>query len=131
MPDASVPSEYFDSGDIGRQTAHSDKHFYKYHLENSTRMVLDTFVNLLPEWKRSAVQMCVMSRMTYEEAAKEISKLRGKPTDKKTVWRWARSGLEDLKKWLIKSPWVGDMTNKKIPVESIQKKKPINLPWEK
>ena len=125
-----IPPEYFESGEIGRQTAQGDDYFSSKENENSTRMVLDTFVNLLPEWKRSAVQMCIMSNMTYEEAAYEISGLRGKRTDKKTVWRWAKSGVEDMRKWLVKSPWVGHMTNKKIPVESIDTNKPVALPWE-
>ena len=124
-----VPPVYFESGEIGRQTAQNDGYFVSPMAEDSTRIVMDKFVSLLPEWKRSAVQMCVMANMTYEEAAEEISILRGKKTDKKTVWRWARAGTEELKKWLIKSPWVAHVTNKKIPVESLDKKIPIGLPW--
>lgn len=129
-PDAIIPPEYFDSGEIGRQTSSGDNYFTSKRHEDSTRMVLDTFVKNLPEWKKSAVQMCVMSNMTYEQAAEHISELRGKRTDKKTVWRWARSGLEDLKVWLVKSPWVFYMTNSKIPVQRFDTKKPIQPPWK-
>jgi DNA-directed RNA polymerase specialized sigma24 family protein len=129
-PDAVIPPDYFDSGEIGRQTASGDSYFSSDY-EESTRMVLDNFVKHLPEWKRSAVQMCVMSNMTYEEAAKEISALRGKRTDKKTVWRWAKSGVQDLKTWLSKSFWVSHITQGKIPVAALEETKPINLPWEK
>jgi DNA-directed RNA polymerase specialized sigma24 family protein len=129
-PDAIIPPDYFDNGEIGKQTASADSYF-AWNYEESTRMVLDNFVKHLPEWKRSAVQMCVMSNMTYEQAAEEISNLRGKKTDKKTVWRWARSGVEDLKTWLSKSFWVSHITQGKIPVASLEKTKPINLPWEK
>jgi len=125
-----IPPEYFESGEIGRQTAVGDDYFSSKESESSTRMVLDTFVNLLPEWKRSAVQMCIMSNMTYEQAAEEISVLRGKTTDKKTVWRWAKAGVDDLKLWLIKSPWVAHVTNRKIPVESLDRKTKTSLPWE-
>lgn len=128
-PDAIIPPDYFDSGDIGRQTSSDDDYFGK-DIEDSTRMVLDNFVQHLPEWKRSAVQMCIMSRMTYEQAAQEISVLRGKKTDKKTVWRWAQEGVEELKTWLTKSFWVSHITNGKIPVESLEESRPINLPWE-
>jgi hypothetical protein len=128
---ALVPPEYFESGNIGGQTAKRDVYFSTPNAEDSTRIVMDNFVNLLPEWKRSAVQMCIMANMTYEKAAEEISMLRGKQTDKKTVWRWARAGVEDLKVWLMKSPWVGAMTNDKIPVDAIDDKKPVSLPWRR
>lgn len=130
-PDAIIPPDYFDSGEIGRQTSSGDSYFTSSEREDSTRMVLDTFVKNLPEWKRSAVQMCIMSNMTYEQAAEHISSLRGKKTDKKTVWRWARAGVEDLKAWLVKSPWVSPMTNSKIPVQRLDVDRPIELPWER
>lgn len=126
---AIVPPEYFESGEIGRQTARQDNYFTSAEAEESTRMVIDNFVNQLPEWKRSAVQMCIMANLTYEEAAEEISVLRGKKTDKKTVWRWAKAGVEDMKKWLVKSPWVAAMTNDKIPVQKIDSRKPVVIPW--
>ena len=124
-----VSPDYFENGEIGRQTATRDDYFSSPDAEEASRMVIDNFVNQLPEWKRTAVQMCIMANLTYEEAAEEISILRGKKTDKKTVWRWARAGVEDMKGWLVKSPWVASMTNNKIPVERINKSKPIDLPW--
>jgi DNA-directed RNA polymerase specialized sigma24 family protein len=129
-PDAVIPPDYFDSGEIGKQTASGDDYFSTDY-EEAVRMVLDNFVQHLPEWKRTAVLMCVMSGITYEEAAKEISTLRGVKTDKKTVWRWARAGVEDLKTWLTKSFWVSHITNGKIPVAALEHTKPISLPWEK
>jgi len=91
---------------------------------------MDDFVTLLPEYKKSAVEMCVMANMTYEQAAQKISEHRGINTDKKTVWRWARQGVEEVKTWLMASPWVGALTNGKIPVEYLDKTSSINLPWE-
>lgn len=127
---AIIPPDYFDSGEIGKQTA-SDDDYFSSDYEESVRMVLDNFVQSLPEWKRTSVLMCVMSNITYEQAAKEISAMRGVKTDKKTVWRWAKAGLEDLKEWLSKSFWVSHITNGKIPIEILESSKPINLPWEK
>jgi hypothetical protein len=124
-----VDPAFFDSGEIGAKTGTYDSHFLN-DTEDSVRMVLDSFVSQLEEYKKSAVEMCVMSKMTYEEAAEHISVARGIETDKKTVWRWARAGLEDLRSWLMDSPWVSPLTNGKIPVESLDKMIDILLPWE-
>lgn len=120
--------EYFSSGNIARQAATHDKYF-KEEIEPAVRVVLDEFVSLLPEWSRTAVQMCVMSGITYEEAAKHISIMRGITTHKKTVWRWARKGVEELRAWLTVAPWVGTMTDGKIPVDELDEAEPIHLPW--
>lgn len=122
-----VPPEYFDSGEIGRQTASEDKEVRGN--DDVTRVIIDDFLQFVPEWKRSAVQMTVMSKWTYEQAAEKISELRGVPTDKKTVWRWAQQGLEIVKKYLISSPWVGAITDGKIPVEYLDERQEVYLPW--
>jgi hypothetical protein len=124
-----VSPEAFGSGEIGRQTAVTDEYF-KQNPEPSVRMILSHFIQYVPEYKKSAVEMCVMSQMTYEAAAETVSIMRGVHTDKKTVWRWAKAGLEDIKKMLINSPWVNAATNGKIPVELLDPAIPIDLPWE-
>jgi len=126
---SSVSPDAFGSGEIGRQTANEDNYFAS-GVEDVVRMVLDNFIKQLPPLQKAAVEMCIMSKMTYEEAAKEISLIRGVDTDKKTVWRWARSALEDLRQWLIDSPWVAAVTQGKIPVELLDAAIPIDLPWE-
>lgn len=125
----SLDPNLFESGSIGLQTAERDVHF-DTDTEPTVRMVLDVFVSLLPENHRSAVEMCIMSRLTYEEAAERISIDRGIQTDKKTVWRWAKAGAEQLRRWLIDSPWVGPLTNGKIPVDILSDALPLDLPWE-
>jgi DNA-directed RNA polymerase specialized sigma24 family protein len=122
-----VPPEYFESGEIGRQTSVEDEEVRKG--DDVVRVIIDDFLQFVPEWKRSAVQMTVMSKWTYEEAAQKISELRGVPTDKKTVWRWAQQGLEIVKKYLIASPWVGAITDGKIPVEYLDERQEVYLPW--
>jgi hypothetical protein len=126
---AYVSPDAFSSGEIGRQTAIEDEYF-KENPEPSVRMILAHFIQYVDEYKRVAVEMCVMSRITYEAAAETISVMRGVPTDKKTVWRWAKAGLEDIKAMLIRSPWVNAATNGKIPVEFLDPEIPIDLPWE-
>ena len=124
-----VSPDAFGSGEIGRQTATHDEYF-KQNPEPSVRMILSHFIEYVPEYKRSAVEMCVMSQITYEAAAETISLMRGTKTDKKTVWRWAKAGLEDIKAMLLRSPWVNAATNGKIPVEFLDPEIPIDLPWE-
>ena len=124
-----VDPTFFDSGDLGLLTGDTDEHFTN-DIESSIRIVLDAFVSNLPEYHKSAVEMCVMSNITYEAAAETISILRGVQTDKKTVWRWARAGVEQVKEWLMQSPWVGPVTDGKIPVEYLDRIKEVSLPWE-
>ena len=124
-----VDPQYFESGQIGSKTAKPDEYFAEDY-ESSERIVLDNFVAFLPEYRKSAVEMCIMGQYTFEEAAREISIRRGVETDKKTVWRWAQAGLEDLKRWLMDSPWVNAATAGKIPVELLDASMPVQLPWE-
>ena len=124
---ASVPPEFFDSGSIGAQSASYDEK--EKDSDDVVRVIIDDFIQFVPEWRRSALQMTVMAKLTYEEAAEKISELRGVRTDKKTVWRWAQEGAEIVKEYLMASPWVGAMTNGKIPVEYLDDSKEIYLPW--
>jgi hypothetical protein len=120
----------FDSGAVGQATGEEDSYFSSSP-EDVVRMVLDNFIKELPPLKRAAVEMCVMSQMTYEEAAEHLTMIRGVKTDKKTVWRWAQSGLEDVKSWLMESPWVAAITEGKIPIDLLDASLPIDLaPWE-
>jgi hypothetical protein len=125
----SLDPNLFDSGEIGGKTGSRDIYF-ENEAETTLRMVLDSFVSLLPENHKAAVEMCIMSNMTYEEAAKEISLTRGIDTDKKTVWRWAKAGAAQIGQWLSESPWVSPLTDNKIPIGSLEKSLPLNLPWE-
>jgi DNA-directed RNA polymerase specialized sigma24 family protein len=123
-----VDPEYFASGNIAKQTATEDTYFLK-EIEPAVRTVVDEFLQLVPEWKRSAVQMCIMANMTYADAAEKISLMRGKRTHKKTVWRWAQQGLVELREFFEVAPWVSTMTDGKIPVEQQEKQEPVVLPW--
>jgi hypothetical protein len=125
----SLDPSLFESGLIGLKTADYDEHFGN-DIEATIRMVLDVFVSLLPDNQRNAVQMCIMANLTYEEAAERISLQRGKRTDKKTVWRWARAGAEQLRLWLSDSSWVAPLTDNKIPVDRLRNSLPFDLPWE-
>jgi len=119
----------FDSGAVGQATGETDEYFSSSS-EDVVRMVMDNFIKQLPPLKKAAVEMCVMSQMTYEEAAKHLTTMRGVKTDKKTVWRWAQSGVKDLRKWLIESHWVAAITEGRIPVDMLNASIPVDLPWE-
>jgi DNA-directed RNA polymerase specialized sigma24 family protein len=96
--------EAFDSGDIGGQTATYDRYFYE-EKDPTLRIVISHFVNRLPEPQKSAVEMCIMAGMTYEEAATHISVQRGIVTHKKTVWRWAKQGVTMLGNMFKSAGW--------------------------
>jgi DNA-directed RNA polymerase specialized sigma24 family protein len=125
-----VDPALFESGAVGQATGETDSYFSSSP-EDVVRMVMDNFIKQLPPLKRAAVEMCVMSQMTYEEAAEHLSLMRGVKTDKKTVWRWAQAGLEDIKRWLIDSPWVAAITEGRIPVDMLDASISVGLPpWE-
>lgn len=109
-----VSPELFESGNIGASTGVSDVYFDTSPEEDVTKIVVATLVEKLPEWQRSAVEMTIMYKMTYEDAAEHISLMRGKKTDKKTVWKWSRKGLRQLEEWLTQ-PWVHNITGGKVP----------------
>jgi len=125
-----VPPDLLESGGIGALSANDGESFTRESVDDVVRLVVEKFVDQLPEWQRSAVQMTVMSQYTYEEAAEVISGLRGVPTDKKTVWRWARKGIQSIKEWLAVSPWVGAIPHHKIPVSFIDFSTPVFLDEE-
>ena len=111
-----ISPDLFESGDIARSTGVEDEYF-KEEGEEAVRMVLHVFMDMLPKWEREAIEMTIMKRYTYEEAAKHISLARGKRTDKKTVWKWTRVGMERLRGWLAQAEWASHMTGMKIPME--------------
>lgn len=98
--------EYLESGSIGLSTSTYDRYF-SAQTEDTIRIVIDNFIRYVPEPQRTAMEMCVMKRMTYKEAAEYFTVQRGKNTDPKTVWRWARQGVETMKRMLSKAAWAG------------------------
>lgn len=108
---AIVSPDYFASGEIGAQTADYDKYFTTGE-EPTLRIMFDHFVAKLPEPQKSAVQMCIMSRLTYEQAAEHFTVERGINTDRKTVWRWAQQGVEMLARMLKAAGWAAAMSPK-------------------
>ena len=98
--------EYLESGTIGLSTAVYDEYFTE-RPEPTLRIVLDTFLQHVPEPQKTALEMCVMKRVTYKEAAEYFTTLRGKPTDPKTVWRWAQQGVQMMGVMLSNTPWAG------------------------
>lgn len=109
-----ISPELFESGGIGASTANKDYYFDNRPKEEVLKIVISTLVDSLPEWEKSSVEMTIMSKMTYEQAAQEISILRGKKTDRKTVWKWARRGMKMLEEQL-QQPWVHNITGGRVP----------------
>jgi DNA-directed RNA polymerase specialized sigma24 family protein len=92
------------SGDIGRQTAVEDFYF-NGEVEPTLRIVVHHFLERLEDPQKSAVEMCIMKRMTYKEAAEWFTQERRKNTDPKTVWRWAQQGVAQLGKMFENAQW--------------------------
>lgn len=93
-----------ESGQIGSQTATEDRYF-DGGVEPTLRIVVQNFVARLDEPQRTAVEMCIMKRVTYKEAAEWFTLERGKTTDPKTVWRWAQQGLAKLAIMFDNAKW--------------------------
>jgi DNA-directed RNA polymerase specialized sigma24 family protein len=110
-PAVHVDPDWFNDGQIGVQTATTDHYFIRSD-ERTMAIVADYFVSQLEEPIRSAVEMCIMQNLSYEEAAQAISLTRGKNTDRKTVWRWARKGVEELQKMFSAAQWAGAISEK-------------------
>ena len=100
--------DYLESGPIGLSAATHDRYFTE-RPEPTLRIVFDRFVEHVPEPQRTAMEMCIMKRMTYKEAAEYFTVERGKKTDPKTVWRWAQQGVQIVGKMLSRTPWAGAM----------------------
>lgn len=106
-----ISPDAFGTGDIGAQTATEDKYFDD-DKEPTLRIIMDNFVSRLPQPQKSAVEMCIMAGMTYQEAADHISVQRGIMTHKKTVWRWAKQGVNMLGEMFRSAGWAGAISPK-------------------
>ena len=98
--------DFLESGAIGLSAATYDQYFTE-RPETTLRIVLDQFVAHVPEPQKTAMEMCVMKRMTYKEAAEYFTQQRGKNTDPKTVWRWAKQGVGIMRGMLARTQWAG------------------------
>jgi len=94
-----------DSGSIGSQTAGEDTYFTG-GVEPTLRIVVYYLLERLEEPQKSAVEMCIMKRVTYKEAAEWFTLERGRVTDPKTVWRWAQQGLAQLAIMFDSARWM-------------------------
>lgn len=101
-----IDPEYMTSGEIGKKTATHDVYF-RNGTEPTLRILVDHMLQQLEPNQRTAVQMCVMERLSYAAAAQTISVERGIKTDPKTVWRWARNGVQALGEMFERSGWAG------------------------
>lgn len=93
-----------ESGSIGGQTASEDTYFVG-GVEPTLRIVLHHFMERLTDPQKSAVEMCIMKRMTYKEAAEWFTLERGRRTDPKTVWRWTQQGVAQLATMFEGAKW--------------------------
>jgi len=107
-PEVLLDPEYLASGDIGLQTAHYDTYF-RTNTEPTLRIVVDYMLSQIPDPQRTAVQMCVMERISYAKAAVWFTEHRNKRTDPKTVWRWAQQGVSKLSDMFGRAGWAAQL----------------------
>lgn len=76
------------------------------------KIVIDHFIQRLPDNHRAAVEMCIMNNITYADAAEHFTVMRGMKTDPKTVWRWAQKGVAQLTEMFANAKWAATMEPK-------------------
>jgi DNA-directed RNA polymerase specialized sigma24 family protein len=96
--------DFLESGNIGAATAVHEQYFSE-RPEPTLRIVIDQVLQRVTEPQKSALEMCVMKRMTYKEASEWFTSQRGIDTDPKTVWRWAQQGVEQMGRMLAGAAW--------------------------
>ena len=102
-------------GEIARQTGSRDRYFGLP--DDVLTLIVQAMVDRLPEPDRSCVRMTVMSRLSYAEAGRLLGVDLGRAgaVDPRTVWRWARRGVDLLRVSLAESPWAADMLVDRVP----------------
>lgn len=96
-------------GSLGSQTATHDNPFPEMR-DDVVALVVDRFIERLPDKEREAVSMCVIGGMSYAEAGAEMGH------DKKTVWRWCKRGLGRIESWITGAPWLRELAGDRLPV---------------
>jgi DNA-directed RNA polymerase specialized sigma24 family protein len=114
----SIDPSFLEDGAIGAQTAQTDTYFPN-NVEPTLRIVVGHFMEQLPEPQKSAVEMCIMKNMSYREAAEWFSIERNFETHKKTVWRWAQSGIKMLRSMLEEASWGAAIEPRILPKQDI------------
>lgn len=115
-PRTTIDPAALEEGEIARQTGVEDAPFDPDDPEAFARVMHHLTVRL-PEPDRSCVQMCVMGRIPYREAAELLEQELGYVADPKTVWRWAQRGLGQLRDWLEGTSWIGVLLAGRIPFD--------------
>lgn len=110
-----IDPSWLADGSIGTATAHEDAYF-EGTSPDALALILSHLVDQLPEPDRSAVQMVAMAGMTYEDAAEHLAAARAVRPHRKTVWKWCRRGLLQVKTWLAEAGWATELTAGRIPL---------------
>lgn len=86
-------------------------------------LVIDRLVERLQEPDRTCVHMSIMAGCTFQETADLLSEERwladpdAPPVHRKTAWKWAQRGLDQVKAWLVGTPWLLEMLAGQVPVD--------------
>ena len=101
-------------GDIGALTAHHDRYFQTDD-PGALEVIFARAVARLREPDRDCVVMVSMHGMTYDEAAELLHPELGRRVHRKTIWRWAQRGLDQLRDELAGSSWAAILLADRLP----------------
>lgn len=106
-----VEPRAFTEGNVARRAAApSVEDLFAGEEREVVGALLAKMVELLPDERhRVAVQLTQMQGLTYSDAAELMVPVHGRRPHPKTVWTWARDGLEQLAGWVDTTPWLVEL----------------------
>ncbi len=89
-----------DSGVLAGDLSYDDKYFTNEPDEDSAALVLETLIKELPDRQRSAIEMCVLARISYAEAGRMMQ------CSDQTMRRETFRAIGKIKKRIEATPWL-------------------------
>lgn len=111
-------TRYEHRADIIEAYKYYDEYFVEEAPTNPLALVVEALLSTLPEDERAVIEMCIMSRMTMHEAARELGYFNtsGKE-DHKMVSRRIKWGLAKLQTKLESPGFATALAAHRLPVE--------------
>lgn len=111
-------TRYEQREDILEAYTYYDEYFVEEPPANPLALVVEALLSTLPDDERAVIEMCVMSRMTMHEAARELGYINANgKEDHKMVSRRIQWGLEKLRAKLESPGFATSLTAHRLPIE--------------
>ena len=95
-----------DSGVLATPLSYHDKYFEIEPQEDSALLVLDQLLDGLPDRQRAAIEMCVISQISYAQAGRIIG------CSDQTMRRETMRALSALRERMSQTPWLATMLDR-------------------